>query len=192
MSTRNENVDSQIGPEQTLVLNLDLSRFLVAALLALAAVVVAALLVRGPVPASASGEQVSAATDGMRRFYLAQAVPTAHLAVDACETGYHFASLWEILDTSNLVYNTALGVIPSGADAGSGPPTGLEGWIRTGYASSLVNTPGQGNCGSWQLATGFGTTVRLVSNWTAAGDIHVWDAGTAVCGNPAYVWCVED
>ena len=192
MPTHEKYADTPSQPDRTLVLNLDLSRFLVATLLALAAVVVAALLVRGPAPASAAGEQVSAATDGMRRFYLAPAVLTANLAPGGCETGYHFASLWEILDTSNLVYNAALGVVPSGSDAGSGPPTGLEGWVRTGYGSSLVNTPGQGNCGTWQLATGFGTTVKLVSNWTAAGDIHVWDAGTWACGNAAYVWCVEN
>jgi hypothetical protein len=192
MTANDRHTDTQDHPERTLVLNVDLSRGLVAALLVLAAVVVAALLLRGPAPASAAGEQLSAATDGMRRYYLAGAVQVATDAPDGCEAGYHFASLWEILDTSNLVYNTALGVVPSGGDSGSGPITGWEGWVRTGYTSSNVNTPGQANCSAWQLTTGFGTTVSLPSDWISGGDIHVWDAGTATCGLPANVWCVED
>ena len=189
MTTHERFTDAPTHRERTLVLNLDLSRFLVMALLALAAIILAALLVRGPAPASASGEQLSAATDAMRRFYLA-GPQVATSAPDGCATGYHFASLWEILDTSNLVYDTALGV--PGPDGGSGPPTTWPGWVRTGYTSSSVNTPGQGNCSAWQMTTGFGTTVRLASDWAAGGDMHAWDASTAPCVNPAHVWCVED
>ena len=71
MTANNRYTDTQDHPERTLVLNIDFSRGLVAALLVVAVVVVAALLVRGPAPASAAGEQISAATDGMRRYYLA-------------------------------------------------------------------------------------------------------------------------
>ena len=190
MTARDRYTDTREHPEQTLVLNIDLSRGLAAALLVLAVVVVAALLVRGPAPASAAGEQVSAATDGMRRFYLAPAVANATLAETGCEAGYHFASFWEILDTSNLVYNTTLG-IPA-TDSGSGPPTNWEGWVRTGYSSNNSTNPGQANCNAWGTTTGSGTTVSLPWDWTAGGDIHVWDAGFAACGNPANVWCVED
>jgi hypothetical protein len=190
MTAKKRYTDSQDHPERTLVLNVDLSRGLVAALLMVAVAVVAALLIRGPAPASAAGEQVSAATEGMRRFYLAPAVSYATLAEDGCEAGYHFASLWEILDTSNLVYDTVLGVPDT--DSGSGPPTTWPGWVRTGYASNSGNTPGQANCSAWQLTTGFGTIVRLPSNWSSGGEMHVWDAEVSNCGNPAHVWCVED
>ena len=189
MTASDRHTDSQDHPERTLVLNVDLSRGLVAVLLVLAVVVVAALLVRGPAPASAAGEQVSAATEGMRRFYLAGA-QVATNAPDGCVAGYHFASLWEILDTSNLVYDTVLGV-PS-PDGGSGPPTTWPGWVRTGYTSSPGGDPGVANCSAWQVGTGFGTTVRLASDWAAGGDMHVWDASTSTCGNPAHVWCVEN
>jgi hypothetical protein len=192
MTTHEQHTETPIQQERTLVLSLDISRFLVAALLALAVIVVAALLVRGPAPASASGEQLSAVTDAMRRFYLAPAVADATLAVGACESGYHFASLWEILDTSNLVYDTALGVVPSGADNGSGPPTNIEGWVRTGYSMNSGTNPGQANCNSWTAATGNGSTVKLPFDWAAGGEIHVWDAGIAACGSPSYVWCVEN
>jgi len=190
MTASDRHTGTQDHPERTLVLNVDLSRGSVAALLVLAVVVVAALLVRGPAPASAAGEQVSAATDGMRRFYLAGAVQVATDAPDGCVAGYHFASLWEILDTSNLVYDTVLGVPDT--DSGSGPPTTWPGWVRTGYAANTGSTPGQANCSAWNATTGFGTTVRLASDWTAGGDMHVWDAGTSNCGNPANIWCVED
>lgn len=189
MTASNPQTGTRNHPERTLVLNLDLSRFLVASLLALAVVVVAALLLRGPAPASAAGEQISAATEGMRRFYLAQAqIGTS--AADGCAVGFHFASLWEILDTSNLVYDTELGV--PGPDSGSGPPTTWPGWVRTGYDSNSGQIPGQANCSAWRLPNGFGTTVRLPSNWTTGGEIHVWDAEVWNCSNPAHVWCVED
>jgi hypothetical protein len=190
MTASDRHTDTQDHPERTLVLNVDLSRGSVAALLVLAVVVVAALLLRGPAPASAAGEQVSAATDGMRRYYLAPAVSNATLAEDGCETGYHFASFWEILDTSNLVYNTTLGLYYD--DSGSGPPTFWEGWVRTGYSSNNGTIPGQANCSAWSAMTGNGTTVRLPANWTAGSDLHVWDADTAACGSPAKIWCVED
>lgn len=190
MTAKKRFSDTQDHPERTLVLNVDLSRGLVAALLVVAVVVVAALLMRGPAPASAAGEQISAATDGMRRFYLAPAVANATLAEDGCETGYHFASFWEILDTSGLVYNTALGTFNT--DSGSGPPTNWEGWVRTGYSSNSGTTPGQANCNSWGATTGNGTTVSLPWDWTTGGDIHVWDAGIAACASPAKIWCVED
>ena len=91
MTTPKEHPNTSSQQEQTLVLNVDVSRFLVAALLALAVIVVAALLVRGPAPASASGEQLSAATDALRRFYLAPTAVDGTQAVGACESGYHFA-----------------------------------------------------------------------------------------------------
>jgi hypothetical protein len=61
----------------------------------------------------------------------------------ACAKGYHMASIWEILDTSNLSYNTDLGVIVD--DSGSGPPNAIEGWIRTGDVTSDHFT----NCKAW-------------------------------------------
>ena len=70
MTGRAGNPNAHRPQEQTLVLNIDLTRGLVAALLVVAAVVAVALLVRGPAPAAAAGEAVSAATDNMRHYYL--------------------------------------------------------------------------------------------------------------------------
>ena len=190
MMDSKHNTRTRERAERTLVIDFDLSRGLLAVLLVVAVVIAAVALMRGPAPASAAGEQTLAAADGVRRFYLAPAVPNATEAIDGCEPGYHFASLWEILDTSNFSYDTALGVLSG--DSASGPPSGMEGWVRTGYVANNGTTPGQANCNAWGATTGSGTTVRLPLNWATDSELHVWDVGTAACGTTAYIWCVED
>jgi hypothetical protein len=75
------------------------------------------------------------------------------------------ASIFEILDTTSLRYDTTLGF--QTADSGSGPPSGDNGllhagWVRTGYISSPYSGPnspqrfysdpingGTDNCEAW-------------------------------------------
>ncbi len=191
MTERGGNANAHEPQEQTLVLNIDLTWGLVAALMVVAVVVVATLLVRGPAPASAAGEAVLAATDNMRHYYLGSSVH-ADDAIDGCEPGYHFASLWEILDPSNLVFEAALSVTRT--DVGDGPPTALVGWVRTGYSSNTGPVAGQANCSAWasDLEGLLGTTAQLPADWLTGGELHVWDVGTRDCSQVAYIWCVED
>ena len=191
MTERAGNPNAREPREQTLVLNIDLTRGLAAALLVVAAVVAVALLVRGPAPASAAGEAVSAATDNMRRYYLGYSVH-ASSAIEGCEPGYHFASLWEILDPSNLVFEAALSVTRT--DVGDGPPTELVGWVRTGYSANVSATAGHANCSAWtSVSEGeYGTTAQLPADWLTGGQLHVWDVGVQDCSAVAYIWCVED
>ncbi len=109
-----------------------------------------------------------------------------------CACGYHFASLWEILDPSNLKYNTNLGDIQD--DSGNGPPSFISGWARTGYSSNNNSNPGQANCSNWESTSGVGTITSLSSDWTNSDerDISVWDAALQGCNVTAQVWCVED
>jgi hypothetical protein len=111
-----------------------------------------------------------------------------------CAEGYHFASLWEILDTSNLRYNTDFGYMRD--DSGLGPPSWRPGWVRTGYSSSISDTAGMGNCANWSssLSSDSGTFVRLHYNWTITPDIGVWDVNSGACneGTVIRVWCVAD
>ena len=101
------------------------------------------------------------------------------------------ASLWEIADPTNLRYNTSLG--QAVADSGQGPPSSMEGWVRTGYQSDNSSTPGRGNCTVWAGPGGWGTVVNLLDYWTSGGqDMGVWNAGTAGCVLTRAVWCVED
>ncbi|MCP4538237.1 MAG: hypothetical protein GY832_13945 [Chloroflexi bacterium] len=166
-------------------------------LLALALSIMAGLgyLAWGQSEVAASGSPAPLASSaGMRQYYLTTTNYTGGNAdeIDACTDGYHFASLWEILNPANLKYNTVLGY--NREDSGQGPPSYIEGWIRTGYSSSDDNTPGLGNCSAWDSSDGaqYGTTIRLPNDWDVATDIHVWDASAYSCAFPLRVWCVAD
>ena len=110
----------------------------------------------------------------------------------ACAAGYHFASLREIFDTSNLEYNATIGT--SNLDDGQGPPVGT-GFIRTGWPSSGVNAFGQANCQAWTSASSsdFGSEVYVDYVWShAATVISPWIGQTLACNLAQPVWCVED
>jgi hypothetical protein len=149
--------------------------------------------------ATASTMQVPlAATTGMRQYYLTDDTYTATGAdgtdgngAGVCASGYHFASLWEILDPSNLKYDIGRG--EKAVDSGAGPPTTKDGWIRTGYSASTSATPGQGNCDGWASnSNGYnGTVAQLPDDW-GEYDIHVWEVTNQACDGVKPVWCVED
>ncbi len=181
--------------ENTITIDIHLTRRLLA-LLVLALLIVAGLgyLAWGHDEVSASASSASlASSDGMRQYYLTSAVHSGSLPDDVCATGYHFASLWEVLDPSNLKYNTTLGTTDR-EDSGQGPPSNLSGWIRTGYDGSTSSTPGMGNCWLWDFGTSSyrGTYATLPSEWTADTDVHVWITGNSHCGTYHRAWCVED
>jgi hypothetical protein len=143
--------------------------------------------------ADASAPRVPLASSAsIRQYYLTTSTHNGAGARTACAAGYHMASLWEILDTSNLKYNATLGV--AGDDSGQGPPTVGGGWVRTGYYSSGSTTPGEGNCNAWSSssASDYGTGAWLEYDWTLPQDVHVWHVGNKRCSAATSVWCVED
>ncbi len=169
----------------------DLVVLLTLALLAAAALSVL-FLSDGRADASPSGDlqQLSVSP---RRYYLTSSAVAANNALTACATGYHMASMWEIIDVSNLEYNSTLGLTLT--DSGSGPPSVYQGWVRTGYNTASSTTPGQGNCLAWTstVATNYGTTVRLPPDWTvAAAQSAPWEADAEACNVSTRVWCVGD
>jgi hypothetical protein len=113
-------------------------------------------------------------------------------ALTSCANGYHMASLWEILDPSNLVYNTSLGY--NADDGGDGPSTSAWGWVRTGANNYTLDSVGQSNCGTWTSDSGshYGTRINLPLTWTSATDIGPWQVDTDDCASDIRVWCVED
>lgn len=126
-----------------------------------------------------------------RRFYLTQASHDGASALTACAPGFHMASLWEIHDPSRLHYDFALGV--DNLDAGSGPPTGNPGWIRTGFGGT-GSSPGSAHCLAWTQGLGseMGTAVALPFQW-GSEPVVPWDPGAFPCDfPPRRVWCVED
>jgi hypothetical protein len=126
-------------------------------------------------------------------FYLTNASFATNRVLTACATGYHTASLWEILDVSNLIYDYDNPAAYRKADSGLGPPSYWHGWVRTGWDSSGDATTGTGNCNNWTSTSGtaYGVSVRLSRTWeTAPGDIFTWDANSFTCNYTGPVWCV--
>lgn len=139
-----------------------------------------------------------AASTGLRQYYLTKNTYTGVNASTACDTGYHFASLWEILDPSSLKYNTDKGFTTD--DSGHGPPTTgvANAWVRTGYDSNASDTDptGQVNCDAWtsESLSDWGTYVRLSDDWenSFTQNVHVWNTTQGVCANTLHVWCIAD
>jgi hypothetical protein len=138
---------------------------------------------------------LAASSGPSRRFYVTNNYHFGNQALTACTDGFHTASLWEILDVSNLRY---AGDLPSAAirdDSGNGPPSGMVGWVRTGYNSSGSSTVGTGNCDNWTTNSNLshGTAARLANTWETPPDpVGFWSLETYSCDVNVRVWCVED
>jgi len=148
-------------------------------------------------PAGTGAQAMIAAAPGAlpRHFYLTQGNYRPNQALTACGAGYHMASLWEILDVSNLIYDYNHPAAHTKSDSGYGPPAYWNGWVRTGWTSSTSNTAGTGNCNNWTSTSAghYGVSVRLAISWESApGDIFVWDATSFACSLVGPVWCVAD
>jgi hypothetical protein len=142
-----------------------------------------------------ASEEISAQAAGGSRFYLTDANYATNQALTACASGYHMASLWEILDVSNLSYAYDHPAAHVKTDSGNGPPSGWYGWVRTGWSSSSSSTAGTGNCSNWSTTSSSASaaSVRLATAWEVApGDISTWDATSFTCNFTGPVWCVED
>jgi hypothetical protein len=182
--------------DDTKIIELDfhLNRPLAVFCIAILLVAISAIYLARQYDPAAASPSYTPAYDEARKFYLTDSdtIKGAN-ALSACAAGYHMASLWEILDTSQLEYDSDQGYLR--ADCGSGPPSSVRGWVRTGYYSSASNTAGQANCNVWITSTigNYGSTAQLPWDWTSgAQDIHVWEVGTLSCSNATHVWCVED
>lgn len=125
-----------------------------------------------------------------RGYYLTSGlVYTGSQALFACAPGYHMASRFEILDPSNLRYETALGLTTD--DSGLGPPWGLAGYIRSGFNSNDVNGSNfNANCNVWTTDSNasYGTLGGLVVGFNSA----VWEFHNQPCNLVQRVWCVQD
>ncbi len=141
------------------------------------------------------GGAVTVAGLGVRHVYVTEYNFYSDQAPTACGLGYHMASLWEILDTSNWIYDYDHPAAHVQDDSGHGPPSQWYGWIRTGYWSSDDASPGTGNCLAWSSRSidDYGTLVRLTKSWeTEPGEIQTWQADSFYCSVVGPVWCVKD
>ena len=102
------------------------------------------------------------------------------------------ASIWEIADPTNLIYDTTLGfTLPT--DIGQGPPTDWYGWVRTGANDYTEDSVGHSNCDGWTSpsSSDYGTRVGLPVDWTAGTHIGPWQADTSQCFMYNMTWCVR-
>jgi len=140
-------------------------------------------------------DSLAANNKGPRKFYLTVDRYAGDQVLTACAGGYHMASLYEILDPTDLRYNTELGL--RSADSGFGPPTEpwATGWIRTGYFAN-AGSPGASNCSFWTSGVGssdHGTIAFLNRVWNSpARAVSPWAAEEVGCNTLAHVWCVQD
>ena len=127
-------------------------------------------------------------------FYLTNITYLPTNALTACGSGYHMASLWEILDVSNLTYDIGNIGAATQTDSGWGPPTFMYGWVHTGNTSSGSSTPGTGNCMDYGSSSGtnYGTIASLPNDWLSSPTFFIWWLVSRECNLAAYVWCVEN
>ena len=176
--------------EKTIVIDVHLSKRLLWILVTIALLSAVLLyLALSERPAEASFQ---AQATGQRQYYLSQNYVRGHQPLTSCAAGYHMASLWEIADPSNLLYNTTLG--KTDADSGSGPAAGAPGWVHTGFINSTSAIAGHANCNGWTSLSGshYGTIATLPDTWSNAEDLGVWDVAAQYCDYYQSVWCVED
>ena len=140
-----------------------------------------------------SCEDGSCSERGARRFYLTQTTHNGSQAILACAVGFHFASMWELVDVTELEYDLARG--STEADSGRSAPFGV-GWVRTGFiAVNSTGVEGIDNCSAWSTSGGEGTRAELSGNgWLldSATRVAPWRVTLQGCSVPLPVWCVEN
>jgi hypothetical protein len=147
-----------------------------------------------PEPAAGTNAITTTAVGGGdRHAYLTNAGYYTNSMLNACASGYHMASLWEILDVSNLTYDYTHPDAKRQSDSGYGPPGAWYGFVRTGMPTSGSATAGTGNCLNWTSvsASDYGVAVILPQGWeTAPGEISAWNVTAFPCNTNGPVWCV--
>ena len=136
-------------------------------------------------------------------FYLTEETHLGDTVIDACARGYHFASIWELLDLFSLTYNYERGYV--NMDSGRGPPAEIGGWVRTGteFAPNCSTAAGPWTDGEMPPPPPGPVNAGMKAwldhpSWDDPGaDLSQfrWRFAPAPCGVPAEaigVWCVSD
>jgi len=136
-----------------------------------------------------------------KSYYLSAFTAFGNTAIQGCINGYHMASLWELVDLSALDYLNFPFLALTKADSAGGPPSGIAGWVRTGYDNDGTSQGGRANCFTWSSnsSSDFGSVAGLQSLWddlsfsnppTLIGD--GWRGFGQRCDVSTAVWCVAD
>lgn len=155
-------------------------------------------------------QTTAAQSDPRRSFYLTDSTSDGAGAPFSCAEGYHMASLWEMLDPTDLRYAVEEPDAVVASDSGLGPPASRPGRIRTGSSSRSrqtdLNSDGDGggvNCDAYttNASDADGTRISLRPCWQEEADcsgrgshqVAPWFwVSEASCDSQQRVWCVED
>lgn len=146
--------------------------------------------VRGGVPLGANLCPDGGCPLPARGFYLSTTQGNGVTAPDACDPGFHMASIPELLG-GDLRYDAARGV--DAGDSGSGPPADLfsGGYVRSGGSSGLLNCSGfTGTAGTGRLL--FFLTREIDDGFGLDRVERVPRVTPSDCTESRPVWCVED
>jgi hypothetical protein len=129
-------------------------------------------------------------------YYLTPNEAFGDEVLDQCARKFHFATIWEIRDTSNLTYDVSRGLTTD--ESGYGPPTGFLGWIGSGSG-------GQPSCDNWTSSANgeqfpelgrIGTVGILdpTELFNVPPDFggDGWELRHHPCWHSAHVWCVSN
>lgn len=126
----------------------------------------------------------------VRQFLKSMSQGQADQATAACPSGFHMASLFDIMDPSAFSYAGTKFV-----DTGEGPQTQLPAWIRTGSVfSETVDIIGRANCNSWTSNSPehFGTVASLGWDNNLTMERFPWNVAVFPCDSFLPSWCAED
>jgi hypothetical protein len=149
---------------------------------------------------------VFTSTAPIRGYYLTKNTITGSKVLTACASGYHFASIWEILNTSDLHYNTSLG--RTNINSGNGAPAlssntnftdAAYGWIRNGAPDDTnclnwtsSNGADTGSVGGLEILGGGAQPQWVIDNGTGGGTAISCDGKLSGTPLPVGVWCVQN
>lgn len=124
-------------------------------------------------------------TSGKRLYYLTIGTRSGATADTACASGFHFASLWEIHDTTLVEYDTTRGLVPTSTT--QGPPLFTPGWIQGMGAS----------CNAWTSTSSAvaGAEAEIIQSTFLGGlvDVIPWDVSNGrACNQLLPSWCVQN
>lgn len=124
-----------------------------------------------------------------KRFYVTRDQFVGSEALNACQEGFHMASIFELLGSSQWRYDTVLG--QNRSDAGVSVPS-VSGWVRTGEGG-FENL----NCDTWtsNQVNDFGQRAKptIIEDWNdPAREMSPWPTISTRCNVLTQVWCVED
>jgi hypothetical protein len=130
-----------------------------------------------------------------RRYYLTPNQLQGNHGANDCAFGFHMASIFELLDLSDLEYDRTRGYLLN--DIGSGPPE-AQGWARPGTNGGATTScsTGQINSPPWSSNSATSDGVVVTPIWgsfaTSTDSTPRWRSQVMQCDDAFRVWCVED